>query len=40
MPTDMYEIWNESEIHWQKVLKGNIYVTPNNEEQLQCQLQY
>ena len=40
VPTDMYEIWNESEMYRKKVLKGNIYVTPSNEEQLQCQLQY
>ena len=40
VPTDMYEIWNESEMYRKKVLKGNIYVTYNNEEQLQCQLQY
>ena len=32
----MHEIWNEIEIHRKKVLKGNIYVTPNNEEQLDC----
>ena len=40
VPTEMYEIWKEIEIHRRKVLKGNIYDTPNNEEQLHCQLQY
>ena len=36
----MYEIWKEIEVHRKNVLKGNIYDTPNNEEQLHCQLLY